>query len=255
MISGVILVKDQAEQLKKCLASLTFCDEIIVIDDYSYDESGKVAEKAGARVYKRKLHGDFAAQRNYGLEKAKNEWVLFIDADEVVPENLATELYQLTSQFLSEVSGYYLKRVDYMWGRQLHYGDAGTAKLLRLAKKSKGEWVGRVHETWNVVGEKATLSYPLYHYPHQTVKEFLQEVNFYSTLRAEELHDKKVAVNSFSIFSYPIGKFLYLYFIKLGFLDRTPGIISALMMSFHSFLVRGKLWQLGQRKKTYDFGN
>lgn len=255
MISGIVVVKDQAEQLGKCLASLSFCDEILVIDDYSSDNSVEVAEKAGAKVYKHRLQRDFAAQRNFGLEKAKNDWVLFIDADEVVSEELATELYQLTSQFLTEVNGYYLKRDDYMWGRKLRFGDAGRTNLLRLAKKSKGKWTGRVHETWDIVGETATLAHPLYHYPHATVKEFLKEINFYSSLRAEELSEKKATVSKLSIIGYPLGKFLQNYVVKLGFLDGTAGIISALMMSFHSFLVRGKLWQLRQRKQPYEFGN
>jgi len=255
MISGIVLVKNQEEQLKKCLASISFCEEIIVIDDYSVDASVKVAEKAGARVYKRKLDGDFASQRNFGLEKAKNEWVFFVDADEVVSEQLATELYQLTSQFLTSISGYYIKRVDFLWGRRLTHGDSGSTKLLRLAKKSQGKWEGKVHETWTVLGEKGILSYPLYHYPHQSIREFLKEINFYTTLRAKELYSQKKKVNAFSIAAYPLGKFILLYLIKLGFLDGIPGMISALMMSFHSFLVRGKLWQLQQKKQTYDFGN
>jgi glycosyltransferase involved in cell wall biosynthesis len=255
MITGIVLVKNQEKLLPQCLQSLSFCDEILVIDDESSDNSAKVAERMGARVYKRKLNNDFAKQRNWAMEKAKNEWVLFVDADEVVSPELATELYQLTSQFLTELNGFYLKRVDYMWGRKVRFGDAGQVKLLRLAKKTKGQWSGKVHEIWSLVGEVGNLKNPLIHYPHPTIFEFLNEVNFYSTLRAEELFEKNVSVSSLTITAYPIGKFIYLYFIKLGFLDGIPGIISALMMSFHSFLVRGKLWQLKYKKRTYEFGN
>lgn len=255
MITGIILVKNQEEQLSKCLESLTFCDEIIVIDDHSMDNSVKVAESRGARVYKRKLNNDFASHRNWAMEKAKNEWILFIDADEVVSQELATELYQQTSQFLTDLNGFYVKRVDFMWGRKLRFGDAGNTKILRLAKKSKGKWEGRVHETWEVLGEKGTLKNPLYHYPHPTVHEFLKEINYYSNLRAQELNDKRISVNIFSIILHPFGKFIINYFLKLGFLDGTAGMISALMMSFHSFLVRGKLWQLKHKKHTYEFGN
>lgn len=255
MISGVVLVRNQAEQLKKCLNALSFCDEIIVVDDNSTDDSAKIAEKAGARVYKRALNGDFAAQRNFGLEKTKNEWVLFVDADEIVTPELATELYQQTSQFLTDLNGFYLRRQDFMFGRKIKFGDAGNARLLRLAKKTKGEWVGRVHEKWNIVGEKGTLSNVLLHYPHQSIREFLSEINFYSSLRAKELYDQKKTVNAIEIIIYPSAKFVLNYIFKLGFIDGTTGIISALMMSFHSFLVRGKLWHLRQRKRSYEFGN
>ncbi|CAN5195030.1 glycosyltransferase family 2 protein [soil metagenome] len=255
MISSVVLVKNQAEQLKKCLESLTFSDEIIVIDDYSTDNSADVAEKLGAKVYKRNLNDDFAQQRNFGMGKAKNEWIFFIDADEIVSQELAIEMYQQTSQFLTELNGYYVKRRDYMFSKLLRFGDAGNTKLLRLAKKTKGEWTGKVHERWNIVGEKGILNAPLNHYPHQSVKEFLFEVNFYSTLRAKELHQKNVKARPYEIIFYPVGKFLVNYFIKLGFLDGVAGIISALIMSFYSFLVRGKLWQLTQVKRPYEFGN
>jgi hypothetical protein len=255
MISGIVLVKNQDKQLSKCLDALSFCEEIIVIDDSSTDDSIKVAESKGARVYRRKLNNDFASQRNWAMEKAKNEWILFVDADEVISPELATELYQQTTQFLTDLNGFYIKRVDYLWGRKLRFGDAGNTKILRLAKKTKGKWQGRVHETWEVLGEIATLKNPLYHYPHPTVNEFLREINYYSSLRAKELFDKHTSVNIFSIIVHPFGKFIIDYILKLGFLDGTAGIISALMMSFHSFLVRGKLWQLKHKKTTYEFGN
>jgi len=255
MISGIVLVKNQEGQLAKCLEALSFCEEIIVIDDYSSDGSVQVAEKAGAKVYKHRLNNDFAVQRNWAMEKAKNEWILFVDADEIVTSELATELYQQSSQFLTELNGYYIKRVDFLWGRKLRFGDAGATKILRLAKKSKGVWKGRVHETWSVVGGIGSLKSPLYHFPHPTTFEFLSEINYYSTLRAQELFEKKKPINVISIAAYPFGKFLFNYIVKLGFLDGIPGVITALMMSFYSFLAKGKLWQLKHKKKIYEFGN
>lgn len=255
MITGIVIVKNQEDQLGMCLQALSFCDEIIVIDDNSTDNSAKVAEKAGARVYKRKLEKDFSTQRNWAMEKAKNEWILFVDADEIVTPELATELYQQTTQFLTELNGFYLKRVDFLWGRKVRFGDAGNTKILRLAKKTKGKWRGKVHEVWEVLGEKGTLKNPLYHYPHPSVHDFLKEINYYSNLRSQELFDKKISVNFFSIIFYPLGKFVINYFFKLGFLDGTAGMISALMMAFYSFLVRGKLWQLKYKKLIYEFGN
>ncbi len=255
MISGIVLVKNQQEQLAQCLDALSFCEEIIVIDDNSVDDSAQVAAKKGARVYKRKLNNDFGTQRNWAMEKAKNEWILFVDADEIVSRELATELYQQTTQFLTDVNGFYIKRVDYLWGKRLRFGDAGRSRILRLAKKSKGTWRGRVHERWDVIGEIGILKNPLFHYPHPTIYEFLKEINYYSSLRAQELFDKKVSVSILAIIFYPFGKFIINYIVKLGFLDGTVGIISALMMSFHSFLVRGKLWQLKHKKRVYEFGN
>lgn len=255
MISAVVLVKNQQEQLIDCLGSLKWCDEIIVVDDDSSDRSAEVAKNMGAKVYTRSLQGNFSQQRNYALEKVKNDWVLFIDADERVSPELAEEIYQQTSQFLTPVNGFFIPRVDYLWGRRLRFGETKSRKFLRLARKDKGEWIGQVHEQWKVIGNTATFKNPLDHYPHQTIREFLSEINFYSSLRAQELYSHKKSVSKFKILLYPVGKFVHNYFLKLGFLDGVPGLLVCSMMSFHSFLVRGKLWQLNQRKKSYDFGN
>lgn len=248
MISAVVLTKNEEKNIARCLASLQWCDEIIVIDDYSIDKTVEIAKKANATVYQRSLNGDFARQRNFGLTKAKNDWVLFIDADEVVSKDLADEMYQQTSQFLTRVNGFSVKREDVMWGRTLRFGEVGNIRLVRLARRDKGEWVGKVHEVWQVTGPLSGLKHSLQHYPHRTVAEFLSEVNTYSTLRSQELFAQKRKTNFVEIVAYPKAKFFLNYIVKQGFRDGIPGLIVALMMSFHSFLVRGKLWQLWRKK-------
>ncbi|MBI5044746.1 MAG: glycosyltransferase family 2 protein [Candidatus Levybacteria bacterium] len=254
MISAIVLVKNQSHQLEKCLNSLLWCDEIIVIDDNSVDDSIEVAKVQGARIFTRSLNNNFSSQRQFGLSKAKNEWVLYVDADEIVTPELANEIYQQITQFLSPVNGYFIKRKDVLWGKTIKFGDAGRTKLLRLARKNKATWSGDVHEKWTVLGETGTFKSTLIHYPHQSVREFLSEIDYYSTIRAKELKNKNVKSDIIRCLFYPLGKFLYLYFYKLGFLDGVAGIISAIMMSFYTFLVAGKLWMLYQEKKTYDFG-
>ncbi|MEJ2348130.1 MAG: glycosyltransferase, partial [Patescibacteria group bacterium] len=94
IISSIILTRNEEEKVVSCIKCLDFCDEIIVVDDNSSDETRKLAQKLGARVYKKKLKNNFAAQRNYGLEKARGEWILFIDADERVSDKLKNEIMQ-----------------------------------------------------------------------------------------------------------------------------------------------------------------
>lgn len=249
MISAVVLVKNQAHALRRCLKSLAWCQEIIVIDDNSTDESAKVAMEMNAKVFKHSLNNDFSLQRNYALSKVRQDWAFFVDADEVVSKELAQEIYQQTTQFLSPFNGFFVKRTDYMWERRIKFGEAGAHKFLRIARVEKGKWAGKVHEVWEVSGSKAELKNSLKHFPHPSVKEFLAEVNYYSTLRAEELYAKKVKSSFLQILLMPPGKFLYNYIVRLGFLDGMPGIIIAIMMSLHSFLARGKLWQLNLIKK------
>lgn len=247
MISAIVLAKNEAESLPRCLTSLEWCDEIIVIDDNSTDASAAIARKHGAIVFKKDLLDDFSAQRNFGLSKAKNKWVLFVDADEVVSDRLQEEIRKVLT--IDNRNGYLLKRTDIMWGRELRHGECGNVRLLRLAKKNAGQWKGNVHETWEVKGQVGHLHHALLHYPHQSITAFLQEINFYTTLRAKELYAEKTVVSWITILAYPKAKFIYNYIIRGGVLDGIPGLLVALCMSFHSFLVRSKLWLLYRNEK------
>lgn len=246
MISAVVLAKNEKENIKECLESLKWCDEIIVIDDESEDKTCEIAKKSGAKVFTRTLNLDYAAQRNYGLQKAQGDWVLFVDADERVDEDLMGEIKEAVED--PNFSGYFVKRTDFMFGRWLNHGETSDIRLLRLARKGTGEWVRPVHEVWKIAGTIGNLENPLLHYPHPSVTEFLGKINLYTTLDAQEFYKqgapKTHRVGTASIIFYPVGKFLRNYFLKLGFLDGTAGFMMAMMMSFHSFLTRGKLWLL-----------
>lgn len=242
-ISAIILTKNEEANIQDCMKSVAWCDEIIVIDDNSTDKTVTKAQKMGAKVISHSLENDFSKQRNFAIEHATKDWILFIDADERVPKELADEIKNLLKAS-ADVTGFYIKRHDYMWGKFLKYGETGNLYLLRLAKKNTGKWIGRVHESWAALGKVGELRYPLLHFPHATVGEFLFEINFYSTLRAQELKSQHIKTSWMGIITYPKAKFIQNYFLRLGFLDGTPGLILALMMSMHSFLVRGKLWLL-----------
>lgn len=247
MVTAVVLTRNEEKNIAKCLATLRFCNEVIVVDDYSIDKTVEVARRYGARVFQRHLKDDFAAQRNFGLGKSKKDWVLFVDADERVSTSLRDEVKQLISNPVNQYSGFYIKRRDFVWGRELRHGESGTLKLLRLAKKNAGLWKRAVHESWEIKGEKGTLQNPLMHYPHQTLREFLSDVDRYSSLHARVLYEEGVKSNLVKIIIWPVGKFKYNWIFKLGFLDGTQGFVVAAMMSLHSFLAWSKLW-LGQRK-------
>jgi glycosyltransferase involved in cell wall biosynthesis len=137
MISAVILTKNEEQNIGKCLESVKWCDEIIIVDDKSSDKTIDIAKEYHAKAYSHGLSNNFSAQRNFGLSKAKNEWVLFVDSDEIVSDALAFEIPNaigLTDQNSRNFNGFYIKRTDFMWGKQLKHGEA-TIKLLRLGRK------------------------------------------------------------------------------------------------------------------------
>lgn len=249
MISAVILTKNEEENIGKCLESVRWCYEIIVVDDNSTDNTLEIAKKYKAKIFSRPLDLNFSSQRNFGLSKTKNEWVLFVDADEILSEALTYEIQGAIglSRNLDNFNGFFIKRSDFLWGKQLKYGETGGIKLLRLARKGHGFWEGAAHESWKIDGPVGNLKNPLLHFPHKTIEEFLKEINFYTDLRAKELGNKQVKVYFYSVLLYPLGKFFINYFVRRGFMDGIRGLILAVIMSFHSFLVRGKLWILQDR--------
>ncbi len=248
MISAVILTKNEEENIVDCIESVLWCDEIVVIDDFSIDRTVELAKRSKAKVFQRTLDNDFAAQRNFGLEQTKGDWVFFLDADERVNNTLQKEiLYKTTKDGV--IQGFYCKRRDFIWGKELLHGEIAHVRLLRLAKKNAGKWKGNVHEVWKVKGKKKTFDNALLHYPHKTLNLFLREINRYSKLRAEELYRQGKSIAAWQILLYPKVKFIQNYFFRLGFLDGIPGLLVALLMSFHSFLVRSKLWLLTRRSE------
>lgn len=238
-ISAVVLTKNEEGNIEDCLKSLSWCDETIVVDDHSSDKTRELAQNLGAKVFINPLDDDFSAQRNYGLEKAGEEWVLFVDADERISSFLREEI---KTQISNEPAGFFLRRKDFIFGRWLNHGETASVKLLRLAKKGAGKWVRPVHEVWQVEGRLEELKNPLLHYPHQTIKEFLEEINFYTTLNARVFYKQGIKASFWQVLVYPLAKFKKNYWLNLGFLDGIEGLLLAIFMSFHSFLTRAKLF-------------
>ena len=246
MISTIVLTKNEEQNLSRCLESLSgLANEIIIIDDNSIDKTIEIAKKFNAKVFIHSLNNNFAHQRNFGLQKAKGDWILFVDADEVISPELKKEIIKAIKE--PNINGFYLKRYDFWGGRLLKHGEQSKVRLLRLGKKSKGEWQREVHEVWEIKEKTKELKNPLIHYPHQTIAEFLEHENQQSTIHAQALLKEGIKPSLFRIIANPLGKFVQNYFFRLGFLDGTSGIIFALMMSFHSFLARAKLYQFFQK--------
>lgn len=244
-ITAIVLAKNEESVIERALRSVRFCDEILLIDDFSADKTAEIAKKHKAKVLQFNVSADFAAARNYAEKEARGEWLLFIDADEKLSEGLSREV-QNAAKNKEEITAYYIKRRDYWWGRELKHGDVLPARelgIIRLMKKNSGTWAGSVHEVFTPTGSTAQLSTFLNHYPHPTIAAFLGDINFYSTLRAKELKKRGRRANIVAIVFVPLGKFIQNYFMRRGFLDGAAGFAYAFAMSFHSFLVRAKLYQ------------
>lgn len=243
-ISAIILAKNEEKKIERAAASILFCDEVIVVDDESIDETTKKAEKAGAKVLIHPLKNGFAEQRNWAMKQAKNDWILFIDADEELSEELEKEIKKVLTLQHSNIVAYTIPRRDFFWNTEMKYGETRktcTNGIVRLMKEGHGAWTGAVHETFTATGPVGKLNSFLNHYSHDSLSSFVQDVNVYSTMMAMELAKEGKKVSPFELIIFPFGKFMYTYFILGGFLDGPAGFVYSFVMSFHSFLVRAKL--------------
>lgn len=256
-ISCLILTKNEEENISDCIRSVMFCDEIIIIDDNSTDNTVKIAKKLGVKVYRRNMNKDYASQSNFALAKANNEWTLMIDADERVTKKLKREI-QLTvmpdidpasqtdkipHQVRDDnIAAYRIPRQDFFLGKKLNYGETGGAYVTRLVNKNKAKWERRVHPKLKVNGQIGILKNPILHYPHNSVSEFVESVNRWSSWHALSLSEERKSSYFLKIIFWPFGKFLKNYLLKKGYLDGTYGFVHAILMSFHSFLAWSELW-------------
>jgi glycosyltransferase involved in cell wall biosynthesis len=251
-LSLLLLTKNEQENIKRYWTWLDKClaiNEIIVVDDNSTDDTVNELKKLATshrqvKIYAHDLAGDFSQQRTFGVSKATNDWVLWLDADEILTNKLIEYINNID---ITQYNAFSFKRNDIFLGKELKHGETANQYFIRLFNKHFGSFEGKVHEIWQPTSSVSKTDLVIYHYSHPTLYSFIQKINFYSDLRSQELYSQKAKVSLSYIITYPLAKFISDYVLKLGFLDSTQGIIMALSMSLHSFLVRAKLWHLYQK--------
>lgn len=249
-ISLLLITKNESANIntwKTWLPKLKLVNELIVVDSQSTDDTVKKIQKlANKKLVVKTLDAEnphnFSSLRSQAIDKCKNDWILWLDADETP----SPKLIKFLNHFNSTNYNYSFPRRDTFLGEKLHHGETVNQSFLRFFNKNFGKFQGAVHEIWQTTKPVVTTNYIIYHHPHPNFYSFIQKINLYSSLRAHELKKQGIRTNLFLIMLYPIAKFVQDYFFYQGFRDGTKGIIFAIGMSFHSFLVRAKLWHLSQ---------
>ncbi len=243
MLTGIVIAKNEEGSIQRCLKTLTFCDEILLIDNGSTDQTIERAREISARIISDNTRNNFSLLRNRAACEAQGDWLLYLDADEEISLDLRANIkHELENP---KADGYYLRRRDHFMGKILEHGELAKVYergIIRLMKKGSGAFRGSIHEEWETGGQISSLDGFIEHYPHQSLKQFLEHVNEYSQIRAEELLSNGKRTHVFEIIALPVGKFLYTYLVKGGAKDGIAGFIYSFMMSFHSYLVRSTLF-------------
>ena len=242
-ISAVIITGNEENNIKDCLKSVQWADEIIVVDSESTDKTFEIAKEYTDKVVIHKWEG-YASQKTYAISLAKNDWILSLDADERVPENLAKEVLE---NDLSQYNGYFIKRDNYFLGKIIRGCGWGNDMQLRLFKKSETKLSDRmVHEKFIVNGNVSTLKNSFSHYSYTNLKDAFIKINNYSTLEANEKAASK-SVNLFTLLLSPPIYFLHHFIIRQGFIDGVYGLIISYMHMITKLQVQLKILEIRQR--------
>ncbi len=245
-LSAIILAKNAENLIADCLDSVSFCDEIIVIDDNSSDRTPEIAKHMGASVFPY-VSESFAKKRNLGLKKAKGKWVLYLDVDERLSPSLIEEIKQVTDSKRDLNSAYRLQRQNYYLGNNPW---PNVEFLERLFKKSKLiEWYGDVHESARVDGPIGEITIGVIkHYTHQDLTSMLNKTIHWSKIEAElrykAAHPKMV---SWRFFRVMITAFYDSYIKQKGYRIGTAGLIESIFQSYSMFITYARLWERQQK--------
>lgn len=252
-VSAVVITKNEEKTIERCLRSLSFADEIIVVDDFSDDATVAIAERLGARIISQRFMS-YGQQKNIGASHAQYGWVLFVDADERISPALAHEITATLAAPKYDV--YWLRVLDIFLGRALKHTPGHNPRLLR---KSKARWThAPVHEQVELIGppsrlirlrdqHSGVLNEFLFHDSHKTVAQYLKKMHHYTTLDAQQMfktnkHRSGRAVRPSFLLPYSLAlrQFIKLALWRGGILDGYPGWVWATLSSYYE-------WEMGRK--------
>ncbi|QRN41161.1 MAG: glycosyltransferase [Neisseriaceae bacterium] len=233
-ISALIIAKNEHDNITECLKSVSFCDEVIVIDDFSDDDTVELAQSLGATIYQRAMNGDYGAQQNFAISKAKNPWLLLIDCDERITEPLKNEILQVVQN--PPLVAYQIKRLNHFNAKRVYFGTMRPDYVCRLIPREGTSIQGKVHQKTQHPYSEDKLKNGMLHYTYQSWEEYYAKFDRYTQLSAEKyLFEGKTSHFFLDLTLKPLWSFIKMYFIHLGFLDGKLGFVLAKNHYFYTY--------------------
>lgn len=247
-ISVTIVAHNEAERIGACIDSVSWADEIIVVDAGSTDGTQEICRKRGALLIRRPWEG-YAAQKNFALSKASHSWILSLDADECVSPGLAGEILSVLSDD-APAEGYRVPRKNIFFGRWLRHGDLWPDYQLRLFRSDAGAFNEKsVHESVVVEGRVGVFSSPLEHYSYDSLFDFFQRQVKYARLSAEDLFSRGAQPGIADFVIRPLWRFFKSYVLKMGLRDGVNGLWVSAGSAYYVFMRAAFLWELCRRRE------
>ncbi len=228
-LSACIISFNEADRIEACVRSLSFCDEVLVVDSHSTDGTRELAAALGARVIERDWPG-YRSQKQFAVDNARYDWVLCLDADERVDDRLRVEIETLRSAGFPQFAGWSIPRITEYFGSFLRHGNAYPDRLVRLFDRRRGRWSGReIHENTRVDGAIGRLGGHLLHYSYRSLDDHQQRMQRYALLMARSLYADGRRCGLATLLIHPQWRFFRGYVLRLGVLDGWRGLLFALI--------------------------
>lgn len=240
--SVIIITKNEAQNIDACLRSVSFCDDVIVVDAESSDATVTIAKTHTQQVFIKRWEG-FAAAKQFGLKHAKHSWVLWLDADERVMPELAGEIGRIVASQPAEAA-FTVARRAYFLGRWIKHSGWYPGRVARLFHKDRATFNdAAVHEGLEINGTVGSLKNDLLHFTDPNLYHYLAKFNRYTTLASGEQVKKGKKFKRSDLIIRPWWQFMKMYLFRLGFLDGRQGLLLALFSSAYVFTKYAKLWE------------
>ena len=250
-LAVIILTRNEERNIRECIKSAGFADEIIVVDSGSDDNTCQIAQGMGAEVYQHPMDADgFAGQRNFALEQTTADWVLYLDADERITPELATEIRQHMERRKEQAAK--IKRINVVMGQRMYHGVYRPDYIVRLFPSEKVHWEGVVHEQAVIDLPIIKLQAPAYHYCLIDWNQYFNKFNQYTTLMAEKMYKRKKKTNIIAMHVHALFAFFQMYIIKRGFLDGKLGFILCQYHYYYTLTKYVKLQFLNKREMELE---
>jgi len=242
-LSVVIITLNEEQNIEDALVSASWADEIVVLDSFSTDSTPEICRKYTGRFYQEEWRG-FSGQKQRAVELASNDWVFVLDSDERFTDGLAKEVRGLMKD-VPEFAGYSCARKNHFGGRFIRYGGWYPDYSVRLFDRTRAAFGSRpVHEAVEVDGAVGRLNHPMMHYTYRDVSDYLQRMDRYSTLAAEEMASRGRRASAWNLLLRPPATFVKMYFVKQGFRDGYHGLLIAGLYAMYTFAKYAKLREL-----------
>lgn len=247
-LTAIIPTGNEAHNIDEVLQSVSFADEIIVVDSYSTDKTIELAQKYNPRILQREF--DYSAsQKNWTIPQATHEWILLVDADERVTTELEEEIKQILKNPPKDIVGFWIYRNNHFMGKRVHYSGWRNDKVIRLFKKSCCRYEDKhVHEEIIADGKIGKLKNKLYHNTYISLDKYIEKKNRYATWQAIDYDKKTGAITPYHLVIKPFYGFFKHYFLQSGFRDGMVGFTISYIQSYAILMRYVKLWLLRKRR-------